>query len=62
MKHSYYAIPNRESLARSPARTTIDLHIVLRPHCENTLIDALYKGFFFKTFFKPGQYIIQDRA
>jgi tripeptidyl-peptidase-1 len=43
-KHSWNAVPpNWETLGHPPAGTTIDLHIALKPHHENALIDALYK-------------------
>ncbi|KAF8270541.1 peptidase S8/S53 domain-containing protein [Lactarius quietus] len=42
VKHSWTTIPeNWESLGHPPADTTIDLHIALRPHRENALIEAL---------------------
>ncbi|KAI9463202.1 subtilisin-like protein [Lactarius psammicola] len=43
-KHKWNATPtNWESLGRPPAGTTIDLHIALRAHHENALIDAVYE-------------------
>lgn len=42
-KHSWEVIPdNWESLGDPPVGTTIDLHIALKPHRENALIDALH--------------------
>ena len=43
-KHSWNAVPtNWESLGCPPNDTMIDLYIVLKPHRENSLIDALYE-------------------
>ncbi|KAI9454059.1 subtilisin-like protein [Lactarius psammicola] len=42
-KHTWNAVPpNWEALGHPPAGTTIDLHLALKPHHENALIDALY--------------------
>jgi hypothetical protein len=44
VKHTWNPIPtNWESLGLPPANTTINLYIALKPHRENTLIDALYE-------------------
>ncbi|KAH9053895.1 peptidase S8/S53 domain-containing protein [Lactarius vividus] len=41
-KHSWKSIPeNWESLGRPTVDTPIDLHIALKPHRENALVDAL---------------------
>ncbi len=43
VKHTWNAVPpSWETLGRPPAGTTIDLHLALKPHHENALIDALY--------------------
>ncbi|KAH9060151.1 subtilisin-like protein [Lactarius vividus] len=43
VKHTWNAIPpNWEALGHPPAGTTIDLHVALKPHHENALVDALY--------------------
>ncbi len=43
IKHTWNAVPhNWETLGHPPAGTTIDLHLALKPHHENALIDALY--------------------
>ena len=42
--HTWNAVPhNWETLGHPPAGTTIDLHIALKPHHENALVDALYE-------------------
>jgi hypothetical protein len=42
--HTWNSVPaNWESLGSSPADTTIDLYIALKPDRENALIDALYE-------------------
>ncbi|KAH8986035.1 subtilisin-like protein [Lactarius hatsudake] len=44
VKHTWNAVPqNWEALGHPPAGTTIDLHIALKPHHENALVDTLYK-------------------
>ncbi|KAH9175586.1 subtilisin-like protein [Lactarius sanguifluus] len=44
VKHTWNAVPpNWEALGYPPARTTIDLHVALKPHHENALVDALYE-------------------
>ncbi|KAF8257577.1 subtilisin-like protein [Lactarius quietus] len=44
VKHTWNAVPeNWECLGPPPSGTTIDLHIALKPHRENALIDALYE-------------------
>ena len=47
IKHTWNAIPpnwDSEALDHTPAGTTIDLHIALKPHNEeNVFIDALYE-------------------
>ncbi len=44
VKLAWDAAPaNWESLGPPPAGTTIDLHVLLKPHNENILIEALYK-------------------
>jgi hypothetical protein len=44
VKHAWNSIPmNWESLGPPPVGTTINLHIFLKPHHENALIDALYE-------------------
>ncbi|KAH9175587.1 subtilisin-like protein [Lactarius sanguifluus] len=43
VKHAWNAVPpNWEALGHPPAGTTIDLHVALKPHHENALVDALY--------------------
>ncbi|KAH9073468.1 subtilisin-like protein [Lactarius deliciosus] len=43
VKHTWNAVPhNWEALGHPPAGTTIDLHVALKPHHENALVDALY--------------------
>ncbi|KAH9060152.1 subtilisin-like protein [Lactarius vividus] len=43
VKHTWNAIPpNWEALGHPPAGTTIDLHVALKPHHENALVNALY--------------------
>ncbi len=43
VKHTWNAVPhNWETLGHPPAGTTIDLHLALKPHHENALVDALY--------------------
>ncbi|KAF8262827.1 peptidase S8/S53 domain-containing protein [Lactarius quietus] len=43
-KHTWNAVPaNWECMGPPPSGTTIDLHIALKPHRENALIDALYE-------------------
>jgi tripeptidyl-peptidase-1 len=42
--HSWNTVPeNWESLGPPPAGTTINLYVVLRPHGENVLIEALHE-------------------
>jgi tripeptidyl-peptidase-1 len=42
VKHTWNAVPaNWECLGPPSSNTTIDLHISLKPHRENALIDAL---------------------
>ncbi|KAF8271222.1 subtilisin-like protein [Lactarius quietus] len=44
VKHSWNSVPmNWESLGPPPVGTTINLHIFLKPHHENALVDALYE-------------------
>ncbi|KAI0284762.1 subtilisin-like protein [Russula brevipes] len=44
VKHSWYTIPAKwQSQGHPPAITTIDLHLALKPHKEDALIDALYE-------------------
>ncbi|KAF8267520.1 subtilisin-like protein [Lactarius quietus] len=44
VKHAWTSVPmNWESLGPPPVGTTIDLHIFLKPHNENALVDALYE-------------------
>ncbi|KAF8264268.1 subtilisin-like protein [Lactarius quietus] len=44
VKHAWNSVPmNWESLGNPPVGTTINLHIFLKPHHENALIDALYE-------------------
>ncbi|KAF8263253.1 subtilisin-like protein [Lactarius quietus] len=44
VKHTWNAVPaNWECLGPPPSGSTIDLHIALKPHRENALIDALYE-------------------
>ena len=44
VKHMWNATPaNWESLGHPPAGTTIDLHIAVKPHRKNALVDALYE-------------------
>src|SRR6266702_4614082 len=44
VKHMWNTTPaNWETLGHTPAGTTIDIHIAVRPHRENALIDVLYK-------------------
>ncbi|KAF8272665.1 subtilisin-like protein [Lactarius quietus] len=44
VKHTWNAVPaNWECMGPPPSGTTIDLHIALKPHRENALIDALYE-------------------
>ncbi|KAI9436568.1 Pro-kumamolisin, activation domain-containing protein [Lactarius indigo] len=44
VKHTWDSVPlNWETLGPPPAGTTIDLHISLKAHHENGLIDALYE-------------------
>lgn len=44
VKHTWPATPaNWVSLGHPSSGTTIDLHIALKPHHENALIDALYE-------------------
>ncbi|KAH9073470.1 subtilisin-like protein [Lactarius deliciosus] len=44
VKHTWNAVPpNWEALGYPPAGTTIDLHVALKPHHENALVDALYE-------------------
>ncbi|KAH8980541.1 subtilisin-like protein [Lactarius akahatsu] len=43
VKHTWNAVPpNWEALGHPPNGTTIDLHVALKPHYENALVDALY--------------------
>ncbi|KAF8265866.1 subtilisin-like protein [Lactarius quietus] len=43
IKHTWNTVPpNWDTLGYPPARTTINLHIALKPHRDNALIDALY--------------------
>ncbi|KAH9053651.1 subtilisin-like protein [Lactarius vividus] len=43
-KHAWKAVPeNWECLGLPPADTVINLHIALKPHRENALIEALYE-------------------
>ena len=44
MKHAWNSIPeNWESLGHPPAGTTIDLHIALKPHREDALVETLFE-------------------
>jgi len=44
VKHTWNPVPhNWETLGHPPAGTTIDLHVALKPHHENGLIDPLYE-------------------
>ncbi|KAH8980544.1 subtilisin-like protein [Lactarius akahatsu] len=44
VKHTWNVVPpNWEALGHPPAGTTIDLHVALKPHHENALVDTLYK-------------------
>src|SRR6266702_3577994 len=44
VKHTWNVVPpNWDTLGNPPAGTTIDLHVALKAHNENALIDALYK-------------------
>ncbi|KAH8976890.1 subtilisin-like protein [Lactarius hatsudake] len=44
VKHAWKAVPeNWECLGLPPAGTVINLHIALKPHRENALIEALYE-------------------
>jgi tripeptidyl-peptidase-1 len=44
VKHAWNSVPiNWESLGPPPIGTTINLHIFLKPHHENALLDALYE-------------------
>ncbi|KAH8999341.1 Pro-kumamolisin, activation domain-containing protein, partial [Lactarius akahatsu] len=44
VKHPWNHVPpSWETLGHPPAGTTIDLHVALKPHDENALIDALYE-------------------
>ncbi|KAI9454450.1 subtilisin-like protein [Lactarius psammicola] len=44
LKHAWNTIPaGWESLGPPPSGTTIDLHVALKPHNENALVDALYQ-------------------
>jgi tripeptidyl-peptidase-1 len=44
VKHSWDSIPTKwESQGHPSASTTIDLHLALKPHKEDALIDALYE-------------------
>src|SRR6266702_4102878 len=44
VKHAWDAVPeNWENLGHPPHATTIDLHLALKSHNENALIDALYE-------------------
>jgi hypothetical protein len=44
MKHSWHSIPERwEHHGHPHSGATIDLHIALKPHRDNALIDALYE-------------------
>src|SRR6266702_1071511 len=43
-KHTWNAVPPHwDTLGHPPADTTIDLHVALKAHNENALIDALYR-------------------
>ena len=43
-KHSWSAVPENWEFSRlPPTGTTIDLYVALKPHRENSLIDALYE-------------------
>ena len=43
VKHAWNTVPAEwESLGPPPTSTTIDLHVALKPHNENALIEALY--------------------
>ena len=44
VKHSWGSIPEKwEHHGHPPAGATIDLHVALKPHHENALIDSLYE-------------------
>src|SRR6266702_5278720 len=44
VRHAWDAVPeNWENLGHPPHATTIDLHLALKSHNENALIDALYE-------------------
>ncbi|KAH9060645.1 subtilisin-like protein [Lactarius vividus] len=44
MKHAWHTIPaNWEMLGHPPVGTTINLHLALKPHWENALINTLYE-------------------
>ncbi|KAF8264281.1 peptidase S8/S53 domain-containing protein [Lactarius quietus] len=44
VKHAWNSVPmNWENLGPPPVGTTINLHIFLKPHHENALVDALYE-------------------
>ena len=44
VKHAWNTVPaDWENLGPPPASTTIDLHVALKPHNENALIEALYE-------------------
>ncbi|KAI9439772.1 subtilisin-like protein [Lactarius indigo] len=44
VKHAWKAVPeNWECLGFPPAGTTINLHVALKPHRENALVEALYE-------------------
>ncbi|KAI9454448.1 subtilisin-like protein [Lactarius psammicola] len=44
LKHAWNTIPaGWESLGPPPSGTTIDLHVALKPHNKNALVDALYQ-------------------
>src|SRR6266702_3401810 len=44
VKHAWDAVPeNWENLGHPPHATTIDLHLALKSHNENALIDALHE-------------------
>src|SRR6266702_783647 len=44
VKHTWNVVPpNWETLGHPPAGTTVDLHLALKPHHENALIDALHE-------------------
>ena len=44
VKHSWNSIPAKwEYYGHPPTGATIDLHVALKPHQENALIDALYE-------------------